>query len=367
MDHTRHDTWGFIAVRSRLATAALIGVGALGLMAPAHAEPTPLPHVEGVPILARTMIGNSTSNPPPNAVLSVHGVRRLEGASVIYFSMGIPEGSPAPDSVSLGAYGTGFFNVLSQQPGAGSVQCSAAALDIAGGLAYTALRKSGGNRCFGTDSLDFGTDSKTGPHAAVVGYAVIAPIPEQLDTVGLYLGNHIFHDLPVEDGPMEPLNTTNEVVVVGTGWPKVDLSVLSEAVDPAKAVMPLRTMVTDRTAKVSQTQKTVEIDASVLFAVDKSVLTPKATAVIAQAAAKVKAAAPSGTIQVEGHTDSNAGDAYNLKLSQARAAAVAAALKKQLPGYTIKAVGKGETEPIATNSTDAGRALNRRVTITLPK
>lgn len=355
-------------MRSPLTIAALIGLGTLGFLpAGAHAEPAPLPQVEGVPILAQTMAWAATSSKPPQAVMTVHGVRRLEDVSVVYFSMGIPESSPAPESSYFSAYFPGFLNVLSQEPGASGVECSAAALDLEGGMAYTALRHHGGTRCFGTDSLDFATDADTGAHAAVVAYAVIAPIPHTVERVDLYLGSVLFQDLPVQDGPMEPLNTESEVVVVGTGWPQVKLDTLSEVVNPAGAVMRLRTMVTDRTAKISQTQDTVEIDASVLFAVDKSVLTPKSTAVIAQAAAKVKEAAASGTIRVEGHTDSTNSDDYNLTLSKARADAVATALRKLLPGYTITAVGKGESEPITTNSTEAGRALNRRVTITLPK
>lgn len=362
---TRH--LGVVAVRSRAAIASLASVLTFSLTPAALAEPVAPPKVEGVPILAQTLIGSSSNEESPNAVLTVHGVRRLEGASVVYFSMGIPQSAQAPDSSLFSTYGTGYFNVLSQEPGSSSVQCSAAALDVAGGLAYTALRQRGGTRCFGTPIADFATNSETGPNAAIVAYAVIAPVPEQLDTVDLYLGNKLFQDIPVEDGPMEPLNSDSKRIVVGTGWPKIDLTQLTNAVAPEQAVRPLRSMVTDLQTKVSQTQKAVEIDASVLFAVDKSALTPASTKVIADAVTKIKAAAPKGAIVVEGHTDSNAGDAYNLKLSQARAASVAAALKKQLPGYTITAVGKGETQPIAPNTTDEGRALNRRVTITLPK
>ena len=357
-------------MRSPLTIAALIGLGTLGFLpAGAHAEPAPLPQVEGVPILAQTTAASMILNPPPPAVLSIHGVRRLEGASVVYYSMGIPDSSPAPDQAYFSSYGTGFFNVLTHNMASVTFQCSVAAIDLAGGKAYTAIEvQRSGQRCLATDVLNFGTNARTGPHAALVAYTVIAPIPRELTTVDLYVGAELLQDIPVEDGPMEPLNTeSTEEIVVGTGWPEVNLDELSQAVEPAKAVMPLRTMVTDRTAKISQTQTSVEIDASVLFAVDKSVLTPKAAAVIAEAAAKVKAAAPSGAIRVEGHTDSTNTDAHNLTLSKARADAVAGTLKNLLPGYTITAVGKGESEPITTNSTDTGRALNRRVTITLPK
>lgn len=84
--------------------------------------------------------------------------------------------------------------------------------------------------------------------------------------------------------------------------------------------------------------------------------------------ATILAAGTSGTVTVTGHTDSTASDAYNLDLSNRRAAAVASALAPRIPpGLTITAVGKGESEPIADNGTPEGRALNRRVTITLPQ
>lgn len=67
--------------------------------------------------------------------------------------------------------------------------------------------------------------------------------------------------------------------------------------------------------------------------------------------------------QIEGHTDSKGTDEYNLKLSQRRAESIVAYLTNQLkvdPKY-IFPVGKGESEPVATNDTDEGRAQNRRV------
>ena len=65
---------------------------------------------------------------------------------------------------------------------------------------------------------------------------------------------------------------------------------------------------------------------------------------------------------VEGHTDSTSSDAYNLELSRARAQAVAVVARQA--GATVRTVtGYGERQPVASNSTSAGRALNRRVEI----
>lgn len=68
---------------------------------------------------------------------------------------------------------------------------------------------------------------------------------------------------------------------------------------------------------------------------------------------------------IVGHTDSRDSDAHNQTLSERRAEAVEAALADRLPGVEFTVEGRGETEPIASNSTEEGRALNRRVTITM--
>ncbi len=66
---------------------------------------------------------------------------------------------------------------------------------------------------------------------------------------------------------------------------------------------------------------------------------------------------------LEGHTDSIGTDAYNQDLSERRVAAVKARLVQDygIPAGRISTVGYGESRPIADNSTDEGRARNRRV------
>jgi outer membrane protein OmpA-like peptidoglycan-associated protein len=71
-------------------------------------------------------------------------------------------------------------------------------------------------------------------------------------------------------------------------------------------------------------------------------------------------------IEVAGHTDSTGSDAYNQQLSERRASAVAAYLgTRSVRQDRITTVGVGEARPVATNDTDAGRQLNRRVELTL--
>mgnify|MGYP001168728372 CR=1 FL=1 len=69
-------------------------------------------------------------------------------------------------------------------------------------------------------------------------------------------------------------------------------------------------------------------------------------------------------IIVEGHTDSRGSDAYNLRLSEERAAAVADALRFQgIASARVQKRGMGKGYPVASNDTAAGRQRNRRVEI----
>ncbi|GHH49172.1 OmpA family protein [[Pseudomonas] boreopolis] len=71
-------------------------------------------------------------------------------------------------------------------------------------------------------------------------------------------------------------------------------------------------------------------------------------------------------IEVTGHTDSIGSDAFNQKLSEDRANSVAQYLTAQgVQRERMEVVGAGKRYPIADNSTDAGRAKNRRVEIRL--
>ncbi len=66
-------------------------------------------------------------------------------------------------------------------------------------------------------------------------------------------------------------------------------------------------------------------------------------------------------MRIEGHTDSVGNDTANLKLSQKRADSVMAQLiKLGIDPGRLEAVGFGETKPIASNATKAGKAENRR-------
>lgn len=71
-------------------------------------------------------------------------------------------------------------------------------------------------------------------------------------------------------------------------------------------------------------------------------------------------------VEVAGHTDSTGSTQHNQSLSESRAHSVAAYLRsREVMGKRLITVGAGESYPVATNSTAAGRKLNRRVEITI--
>lgn len=73
---------------------------------------------------------------------------------------------------------------------------------------------------------------------------------------------------------------------------------------------------------------------------------------------------PNSSVQVVGHTDNTGSASYNLALSQRRAQAVAGVLQSSGVGAArVRAIGKGDSEPVATNLTAEGRQQNRRVEV----
>jgi OOP family OmpA-OmpF porin len=97
------------------------------------------------------------------------------------------------------------------------------------------------------------------------------------------------------------------------------------------------------------------------FEFDSAVLTASSTANLNEAV-KIMKRHSDKKIEVAGHTDSQGNDQYNMGLSERRAQAVADYLiANGANAANIFVKGYGETEPVADNGTDAGRAANRRV------
>lgn len=110
---------------------------------------------------------------------------------------------------------------------------------------------------------------------------------------------------------------------------------------------------------------TLSDQGSVLFAFDSAELTPAAQQQLQALLSKLNAPAVA-LIRVVGHTDSKGTDAYNQGLSERRASSVAEYLINQgVSPQKVTSQGKGESEPVADNETETGRAQNRRVELHL--
>ena len=136
-----------------------------------------------------------------------------------------------------------------------------------------------------------------------------------------------------------------------------------------KEKVELRTQLLLQFNAVLQTQDTARgliVNMSdVLFDTGKFSLRPLAREKLAKVAGIVSGH-PGLKLDVEGHTDSVGQDDYNQKLSENRGAAVRDYLTQQgMPGNSVTTKGLGESQPIATNDTAAGRQKNRRVEIVI--
>jgi outer membrane protein OmpA-like peptidoglycan-associated protein len=110
---------------------------------------------------------------------------------------------------------------------------------------------------------------------------------------------------------------------------------------------------------------TLNMPGNITFAFDSSNLQPQFYPVLDNVASTLNQYNQT-VIEVAGHTDSVGSDAYNQRLSEQRANAVSSYLMgRGLNRDRFIVVGAGESRPVASNDSDAGRAENRRVEITL--
>jgi len=110
---------------------------------------------------------------------------------------------------------------------------------------------------------------------------------------------------------------------------------------------------------------TLDMPGNVTFAFDSAALNPQFNAVLDKVA-QTLVEFDQTVIQIAGHTDSTGTHAYNMNLSQQRAGSVKSYLAgRGVPSQRMQTVGAGPDHPIADNSTEAGRAENRRVEITI--
>lgn len=112
---------------------------------------------------------------------------------------------------------------------------------------------------------------------------------------------------------------------------------------------------------INEGTKQIELKQKIHFATGKSVILPDSHKILDEVVDAIKSNKKM-EVRIEGHTDSVGKATYNLGLSKRRADAVLSYLSTHgVPAGQIRAVGLGETTPIANNNTPEGRAANRRV------
>ena len=172
-------------------------------------------------------------------------------------------------------------------------------------------------------------------------------------SVDLYLPKSpLITGIPVLNAEVPELDTDSE---------PLDLAAVDSAL-----LSPMITLSSDLLEPIRQQEDaesvTVSIGSDVLFDSSSATISSQAAAILDDVASRILEH-DSGTVTVVGHTDSVDSNAANLDLSHRRADAVATALTSRIDTtkYPLETAGEGESEPIADNSTDKGRALNRRV------
>jgi OOP family OmpA-OmpF porin len=109
------------------------------------------------------------------------------------------------------------------------------------------------------------------------------------------------------------------------------------------------------------TAKEIRITQQIHFEFNKATIRAESFPIL-DAVRDVLTSHPTMTLEIQGHTDNVGSGSYNMKLSQSRADSVRAYLVMHgIEESRLRSVGYGLTQPIVPNTTDANRALNRRV------
>lgn len=120
----------------------------------------------------------------------------------------------------------------------------------------------------------------------------------------------------------------------------------------------------DLGARVTDTEIQIQLASDVLFDFDKADIRPDAATALKNVAVVINAN-PGGAVRIEGHTDSQGADDYNMTLSERRAESVKSwlATNEGVAASRLVTRGWGESKPIAANESADGRQRNRRVEI----
>lgn len=172
----------------------------------------------------------------------------------------------------------------------------------------------------------------------------------------VFSGRHQSHDNPAVTAQK------------GNQWIQVQTSMFNEFPTYEQTGVLVKAMAQEMTATAQAMSdaiaKSGRLDVyGITFATGQATITPQSDQVLSDVLA-VLTANPDWRLRIEGHTDNVGDKASNMKLSQARAAAVAAWLTgKGIDAARLSTAGLGDTQPVGENTTEDGRARNRRVVL----
>jgi OOP family OmpA-OmpF porin len=167
------------------------------------------------------------------------------------------------------------------------------------------------------------------------------------------------NDSYVGDGQRHYITDSSGNCVRTGSWKEEDMTVDCGA-EPPKAEVP-------PPPPPEPVYEKITLSAKALFDFDKSNLKPEGKAALDDVADRIKAKGASVVdIDIVGHTDSIGTEEYNQGLSERRANSVRDYIVSMgVDPSIIDVMGKGESDPVADNSTKEGRAQNRRVDVSI--
>ncbi len=255
---------------ARMAALATITVGGIPAAGNATAPPAPK-GTRNIPVHATFEVHQGEESDEPVGRGAIHGVRRVDGGTVLYYSLGFPERYGSDVSF---LYTHRQTQTNDRWRAVGSSWATPTLVDAAGKRAYTTLVEEEQGDCL--CSLTDATEDESGKMFVL--YSVFPPLHPQARTVTVTVGHStVVTGVPVEDGPLAPAVDPARPIVLGDGWPLVDMNAVAAAPDKDRSIADLETRVTDfvnRVTKVeSPGQVSLELSADVLFALDSAVLT----------------------------------------------------------------------------------------------
>lgn len=192
---------------------------------------------------------------------------------------------------------------------------------------------------------------------------VFAAPDEETEQIGLLMPGWFLPAIPVVDGDVPEMTAEDEDdEMLGSE------AMLAEVTEAPVLLLEGYSRQLDGGVEVLESTEKIEIRLAgdILFDSSSYELDTQADAVLAAAAASISGY-EGGVVDVVGHTDDVGEEADNQVLSERRAQAVAEDLDARIDTsvHELRTAGRGESEPLVENTSDANRQTNRRVTLTL--